>query len=253
MKFLLIFLCFFLFLNKTAAKSFNYEFVLSDNLIDLNFFKVLDLPIEDLQLEHGNIISFEYILNKTANLPQEIPLFILALGKQVLFSVDAKMADGIVHQVSLDLSQFGSLSTAEMPIFYKNNYLDNFELEIKNLLFTKDSSEKLSEDSQIKNLSAIREADQSLTIIFSLEGENLRDHRYEIFCLGDGGKIANSSKLTRTDDFLWPNFSFLRFFANYKNELIFNLNEFACDGLVYLQNDVGLRSDQTSIVEVTDL
>ena len=266
---LVLTILFFLFsTKKLEAKSFSYQFVLSDNVIDLSFFKALELPAtispsavvsavpssEPSQAPAQlNILAFDYRLKKIEPLPLDLPLFLVAYGDEVIFTADASLADDLVHHQELDLQLLAPDHLGELPVIYQNNYLTDFELELTNLSFISEPTAQVQTSSQIVEPSVIREWDQAVTVIFSLVQETKSQAIYELVCLDQQQKVATTTKLTRQDDFLWRAFSFLGFFANHHQELIFHLPEFSCDGLVYVQDHLGNKSTPVSIIEVKDL
>lgn len=261
-----ILLSFIFFTEKIEAKSFSYQFFLANNLIDLDFFKPIDLiptsiatlspaisPTPEASKAPGKILSFDYKLQENQDLPADLPLFIVTFGQEVIFSADASLADGISHHVELDLESFEQNYSDQMPVFYQNNYLSDFTFEVKNLSLIDTFSVAAVSMSEIQNLSVIREKDQSLTIVFALQEEIRRQHFYQLFCLNEQEEIVGSTKLTKKDDFLWSSFSFLGLFTNQKNESIFNLEEFNCDSSVYVTDNFSAKSDLVSIIEVENL
>lgn len=266
MVFILILLSFVIFSKKVEAKSFDYQFVFENNSINLDFFKVVNVAptnqpvvevispsIEPVQASSVKILSFEYKLKKNNDLPLDLPLFLVTFGQEVIFYADAGLADDQIHKVEIDLSLFDQGTINKTPVFYQNNYLSGFELEVSNVVFISEFSSDAAVDPQVIDLSVIREKDQSLTIIFTFQEESKEPHEYNLSCLNEKEKIVHSIKLNKNDDFLWSNFSFIRFFANQKNELIFHLNEFDCDGLVSINTDQKFRSTAVSIINVEDL
>jgi hypothetical protein len=286
-----------IFVEKVAAQNFTYQFVLTDNTINLDFFKIIDFPTANPTLGVANsidlsnsttltstvtptepptptgfaptdsqfpaptlgpaasaqILSFDYKMTNNQDLPADLPLFIVTFGQEVIFAATTDSADGLFHQVQLDLKLFDTDYLGKVPIFYQNNYISDLTLSLNNLTFSDQSLERTEELAQIQNLSAIREIDQSLTIVFSLQ-EATKNHRlYQLFCLDEEQEITHFAKLVQTDNFLWPNFTFLSFLSNQKNELIFHLDEFACEGLVYVADSFGTKSEKVSIVNVKDL
>lgn len=262
-----IFLNLLFFTKKIEAKSFSYQFVLANNLIDLDFFEPIDLSIQtsiatlspaisttpETSKVPNKILSFDYKLQKNQDLPVDLPLFVATFGQEVIFSADASLADGIFHHVELDLESFEQNYFNQTPVFYQNNYLSDFSFEVKNLFLIEALSVATVSMSEIQNFSAIREKDQSLTIIFALQEEIKTQHLYQLFCLNEQEEIIASTNLTKKDNFLWSSFSFLGFFANQKNELIFNIKEFNCDGSVYVTDNLGAKSDLVSIIKVENL
>lgn len=229
------------------AQGFSYQFVLTNNSINLDFLEELELDLDERELK--NFLFFEYKLEKQGELPLDLPLFLVAIDKEVLFSADASLADGLFHKVELDLSN----RIGQMPVFYQSSYLDGFELSLKNLIFTEQSSLSKNSALRLKDLSVIRELNQSLSVIFSLEEVEKTQHSFQLVCLDEQNKSINSVGLVRNDDFLWSNFSFINLFANQKNELIFHLDQFECGGFVRVVADFAIQSDKTSIIRVEDL
>ena len=256
---ILILLNFIFFSKNIEAKSFSHQFVLTNNLIDLNFFKIVDLPVPtptpttEIKQNSQKILSFDYKLSKTKDLPPDLPLFIVVFDQKVIFSADASLADGLTHHVQLNLETIDPNYLGKFPVFYQNNYLNDFEFILENLSFINEIESIRENILQIKNLNVIRELDQSLTIVFSLEEQFKNHYSYQMFCLNEKKEVTNSAKLIKNDDFLWSKFSFLNFFSNQKNELIFHLEDFKCDGLVYLSNEFDVRSEEVSIINVKDL
>lgn len=236
-----------LFSQQVDAKGFSYQFILADNSIDFNYLEKVELNLSDQ--ESQNFLSFEYKLEKYKELPVDLPLFLITFDGKVVFSADASMADGLFHQVELDLSE----SKDHLPIFYQSSYLNDFKLSLENLSFTDQPSLADENTLQIKDLNVIRERDQSLSVIFSLEETVKNQHYFQLFCIDEQGETYNSTELSSSDNFLWSNFLFTKFFTNQKNELIFHLAKFDCSGVIYVLVDSAFKSDQTSIIEVGDL
>lgn len=269
---LLIFILFSLiFLPKRVeAKSFSYQFIFTENAIDLDFFKAINLdptvklisdpvlnpsvsPLPSPSVPLVRILSFEYKIKQNIALPLDIPLFLITFDREVIFYADASWADDQFHRVEIDLSLFDLDIFNKTPIIYQNNYLSNFELEVRNLAFIESSFSNTVVDFQINDLSAIRELDKSLTIVFSLHDDSKRNHEYKLLCLSEKEEVLSSIKLNKNDDFLWTTFSFVSFFTNQKNELVFHLKEFNCDDLVRVIADQKISSASVFIVNVGDL
>ncbi|AKM81388.1 MAG: hypothetical protein US01_C0001G0438 [candidate division TM6 bacterium GW2011_GWF2_28_16] len=244
---ILFFLTLFFSVRQIEAQSFSYQFILANNSIDLDFLKKLELNLEEQKPK--NFLSFEYKLEKQNDLPSDLPLFIVAFDKEVLFSVDSSLADSLFHQVEINLTNRND----RIPVFYQSNYLDGFKLTLENLIFIEEPILNKDKTSIIKDLSVIRELDQSLSIIFSLEETEKRQHSFQLICLDEGGEVTNSNKLFKNDDFLWSDFFFTNSFSNKKNEFIFHLDKLECSGLVYVLTDFSIQSDKTSIIRVEDL
>ncbi len=259
-------LSFILFSRQIQAKSFDYQFIFEGNSINLDFFKAINISpatqpiievippsIEPTQPQLAKFLSFEYKLKKNNDLPLDLPLFLVAFGQEVIFYADTSLADDQFHKVEIDLSSFDQDILKKSPVFYQNNYLSGFELEVSNVVFISELSSNAIADPQVIDLSAIREKDQSLTVVFALQEELKAPHEYELACLNEKEEVIHSVELSKNDDFLWSNFSFIRFFANQKNELIFHLNEFNCDGLINLTMDQKIKSTSVSIINVENL
>ncbi|KKQ08515.1 MAG: hypothetical protein US20_C0015G0003 [Candidatus Pacebacteria bacterium GW2011_GWF1_36_5] len=215
---ILFFLTLFFSVRQIEAQSFSYQFILANNSIDLDFLKKLELNLEEQKPK--NFLSFEYKLEKQNDLPSDLPLF---------------------------------NRNDRIPVFYQSNYLDGFKLTLENLIFIEEPILNKDKTSIIKDLSVIRELDQSLSIIFSLEETEKRQHSFQLICLDEGGEVTNSNKLFKNDDFLWSDFFFTNSFSNKKNEFIFHLDKLECSGLVYVLTDFSIQSDKTSIIRVEDL
>lgn len=244
---ILFFLILLFSVRQVEAQSFSYQFILANNSINLDFLEKLELNLEEQ--EPKNFLSFEYKLEKQKDLPLDLPLFLVVFGEEAIFSADASLADGLFHQVEINLSNRND----RMPVFYQSSYLDGFELSFMNLIFIEESSLNKDGIFQIKDLSAIRELDESLSIVFSLEEAEKIPHSFRLICLDEQDKFMSSTELIRNDDFLWSNFSFINLFSNQKNELTFHLDQFECLGLVYLLADSTVQSNKTSIIRVEDL
>lgn len=269
MVLILILFSFVFFSSPIQAKSFSYQFNLANNVINLDFYRALDLPLPTLTLipsltpiysptptSPKKILVFDYQIKTSKELPINLPLFIVVFGQEVVFSADAFLADGVVHHVELDLELFNSNYIDQSPIFSQNNYLNDYELTITNLSFLEKFSAVNNEtlnQAKIENLSVIREADQSLTIIFSLSDKNKIVDSYTLLCKDESKQLLGSARLVKTDDFLWPNFIFSNFSTNHKNDLIFHLKEFTCVGLMSVLSGSGDEFIVNSIIEVKDL
>lgn len=249
----LLFLGIFSLLKPTTVQGFTHQFVLEDNVINLDFIKVkptADNP-EITPSSLDSTLFFTYQIEAKSGLPPDIPLFIATYDKEVIFFADASLADGISHDVEIDLKNFGLGDHSQMPIFYQNNFLEEYHLSLFNLNFINQTTVKSS--AKIEDLSAIREKDNSLTIVFGLREDIKNTHVYQLFCLDKEHKIMSSTKLTQEDSFLWSRFSFSSFYTNQKNELIFHLKEFDCEGEIYILGDGLFKSNQTAIIGVENL
>lgn len=253
------------------AKNFASQFVLSDNSINVDFFQIVNLPeIEPSSpssspspnqtpaptLPPANLLSFTYQLSKFKELPADLPLFIVTLGQKVIFTADANLADGLEHQVLLDISVLAPDQLGQTPVFYQNSYLDDFELILGGLAFVSQPAPIPSvsiSPTKIINPSAIRERDQSLTVIFTLQETVREQHFYKLSCLDAQGAKPDSVWLIKNDNFLWSTLSFLGAWSNQKNELIFHLAQFDCAGQVQFINERGDISEPVSIIAVENL
>lgn len=247
----------FIFKSEILAQSQNYQFLLYDNSISLDLFQPITLTdqlssSEDYQ---KSILYFKYKLKADENLPTDIPLFLLAFDKEVIFYADANLADGFFHEVNLDLNSYFQAEGAwNLPVFYKNQYFSNLDLELIDFNFLDNFSSNSSSLIAIKDLSVIAELDQSLTVIFSLEEGDRKMHFYELLCLDEANQqIIDSIELIVTDNFLWKDFGFASLFGNAKNELIFRLENFNCDGFFQVVADGQNKSEIVELVEVGDL
>lgn len=233
--FILIF--FVLFCSPIVAQSFNYQFKISYNSINLNLFETIEeAPTPD---NDGQFLSFDYQLSSESDLPPDWPLFLATLDNKVLFYADQNLADGQTHQVAID-------TNGELPIFYKNTFIKGLELDLNNFHFVDDKADK--KPLEVEGLLAIREKDQSLTILISINSSDKNNHSFELFCADNN----QSAKLNKVDDFLWTDFNFLNFLSNHQDEFIFHLNSFDCFSNVYLLAD-GRNKTSTSIINIEDL
>ena len=232
--------------------AFTYQFVLENNIISFDFSQI-NIP-SNFQIEltkPKEILSFDYRLTTEQSLPKDIPLFLVVFGQEVIFSADVNLADADFHTTQVNIKNFADYFD-QLPVFYKNNVIENFKLEIANVTFVDQLYENKSLIS-ITDLNVIREADNSLTVIFSVQEEIKNSHSYQLFCLNEKQEIIDSTKLNQKDNFLWPNFSFLSFYTNHKNELIFHLKEFSCNGSFYVTADDVFTSDRVSVIAAEDL
>ena len=268
---LMLFLSCLLGSSPVMAKSFSTQYILTSNSINIDFYRVLNPPISQLSTTtpspvvalsptilpptgtRNNWLVFTYKLSKNQPLPNDLPLFLVVFEEQVLFAADASLADGQEHQMSINLQELALSDKTFTPIFYQNNYLQDFELEISGLAFSDQPAKQSVEVSQLDDLTVVREADQSLTVIFKLDPKPNQQHFYQLVCLNDASQVTASKSLLKTDDFLWPKLIFGSFAANQKNELIFSVSDFICDGQVYVKNELGVRSIPVSIIKVSDL
>lgn len=250
----LFFLSIFFLLKSDSVKAFTHQFALKNNAINLDFVKlepITDEPIltpSDLK----RVLSFTYRIETQENLPVDIPIFIAAYDKKVIFSADASLADSVFHDVEIDLNNFAVNDYKQMPIFYQNHSLVGYDLNLINVNLINQST-GVKSLAKISDLNAIREKDDSLTIIFTLEEEIKNNHSYQLFCLDENLQIKHSLVLSQNDNFLWPMFSFFNLHANQKSELIFHLEKFSCEGKVYIIGDGVFESDKSTIIEVEDL
>lgn len=251
----LFFLSLFFLTKPTLAQGFTYQFKLENNFINLDFNKIEPVigssTIEEPS-EKNNILSFTYKIKNKQNLPTGIPIFIVVFDKKVIFTVDATLVDDFFHTVEIDLKNHGLTESKQLPIFYKNNFFDKCEIDLLNLSFIKALTTKTSL-AKINDLNVIREKDNSVTVIFSVQEDVKSLHSYQLFCLDKRQQILNSIQLTQDDNFLWSEFSFLNFYANQKNEIIFHLTEFSCDSEVYVVGDGLFESNRTSIIGLENL
>lgn len=248
MFFVLVLLFLVLCSGQVKAQSFNYQFALLDNTFNFELFRSLDLsiPAQVSPIPAAkNYFTFEYKLKPLLDLPLDLPLFLVTSDKKVLFTADAAWADDQFHQVQVKLSTPG-----ELPIFYQNNYLTGFELNFRNLSFTAEQVKNDIEPIKFSDLNVIREADQSLTILFSVQDEGEMARVYRLIC---ADKPQIFSDLSKNDDFLWPNFLFTALHSNQQRELIFHLSEFSCRGNVYVADAFGNQSAKSSIVGINEL
>ena len=177
-----VFLFFFFSLSPIVAQSFDYQLRITDNFIDLNFFEtVKEIEVMD---EGGEFLSFNYQLSSDEDLPPDLPLFLVTLNDEVLFYANQSLVDEQVQQVFLD-------TDGELPIFYKNTFIKDFELELGNLHFVEEMPGK--DSLEIKDPLVIREQDQSLTILFSMEPASKNNRSIELFCVANN----QSAKLSK--------------------------------------------------------
>lgn len=253
---LILFLVLFnlVFLQKVlAVESFSSQFVFTNNQINFDSSFLIKVESASTTLEPLNILSFNYQLTKNVDLPTDIPLFIVSIGEKVIFYADASLADGLLHKIQIPLLEFVQNDSNNWPVFYRNNVLDGFELKISEVNFVKDLTKQIHDDLKIREFSAVKELDQSLTVVFKIEESVKNSNRYDIFCLDEKQKVVNSATLSKKDDFMWSNFYFTNFFSNQNQELIFNLNNFLCDGLVYVVANNKFASEKISIIDVRNL
>lgn len=251
---ILLFLSLFFLINPKLIWGFTYQFKLENNSVDLNFSKVekinSNLPIKSSEL--NSIFSFTYKITTTQNLPIDVPVLIAVFDKKVIFSADASLADNSFHTVEIDLKNYSLDDHDQLPVFYQNNFFKGYTIDLFDSSFIKESLFN-KPSIKIDDLNVIREKDNSLTIIFSVQEEIRSLHSYQLFCLDEQQKILNSVKLTQNDNFLWPDFFFLSFYANQKNELIFHLTEFDCKNQLYIIGDELFESNRTSVINLEDL
>lgn len=256
----LFLLQFIAFNSEVEAQVQNYQFLLIDNFIDLELFKPIvlteKLPDSNSQnIQEKNILSFKYQLSENKNLPLDLPLFLVAFNKDVVFYTDASVADGFQHEIQLDLKKyFQDEDDWHLPVFYQNQYLKDLDLKLSDFNFVENLSLSPVLSATIEDLDVIEEIDKSLTVIFSLIEENRRPHSYELFCLDETSqRDIGSKKLIVSDGFLWGGFNFANLFSNIKKELIFHLSDFACDGLFYVLLDGQIKSEAVGVTELKDL
>lgn len=248
-----LFLTLFFLLRPAAADAFTYQFKLENNFIDLDFIRmeevVSDLPIESS--ESNSIFSFTYKIKTTRVLPKDIPILIAVFDKKVIFSADVSLADNSFHTVEIDLKNLALNNYNQLPVFYQNKFLEGYEIDLFDLSFIESSPDKPS--IKINDLNIVREKDNSVTVIFSIQEDDKSPRSYQIICLDEQQEILNSLKLIQKDNFMWPEFSFFNFYSNQKNELIFRLTEFNCDGEAYVVGDEFFKSNKTKIINLEDL
>jgi|GEM_PF-5894852 len=253
---LVLFLSSFIVLNQEVhAQSQNFQFLLKDNSINLELFQSVDLPNQELNAKpHGDILSFKYKIQTEENLPSDIPLFLVAFGDEVIFYADASKADGFFHEVSLNLKPYFLTNDWSLPVFYKNQYFTNLNLELTAFNFLDDLNFQSNDSYAINDLNVIRELDQSLTVIFSLAENERQAHFYELVCLDNTSQeMIHSRKLIVSDSFLWGGFEFVNLLSNAKKELIFHLSSFNCEGSFYVLVDGEIKSTTTEAIGIKDL
>lgn len=251
----LFFLSLFFLAKPALVQGFTYQFKLENNFINLDFSKiepVIGSSTINEPSEKNNILSFVYKIETKQNLPADIPVFIVVFDKKVIFTADATLADDFFHTVEIDLKNHSLTESKQLPIFYKNNFFNKCEIDLLNIKFIKELTAERSLI-EINDLNVIREKDSSVTVIFSVQEDVKSLHSYQLFCLNEQQQILNSIQLTQDDNFLWSEFSFLNFYANQKNEIIFHLTEFSCDGEVYVVGDGLFESNRTSIIGLENL
>lgn len=116
------------------AQSFTYQFELENNSIDFDFTKIepsTDLPINISAT--NNILAFAYKIKLQDSLPADIPLFIVVFNKQIIFSVNTQMLNENINEVEIDIAQFLTKDFTQWPVFYKNNVVRDFDLEVLNI------------------------------------------------------------------------------------------------------------------------
>ena len=249
---ILLFLSIFFLFKPALVNGFTYQFVLENNIVDLDFVKVKTLENPQAEIpESNNILSFDYRLETKESYPANIPLFIVAFDKEVVFYADSSFIEAEPHTVKINMQNFSTYSD-QMPVFYKNNFIDGFNLDISNVNFINQSADNES-SIKINDLNVIREKDGSLTVVFFVQEEFKSQHSYQLFCLNEKQEIINSIKLSKKDNFLWPEHYFINLFANQNSELIFNLEEFTCIGELYVATENGSKSNKTSIIGIENL
>lgn len=251
---LILFLLSIFFLFKPASvEGFTHQFILKDNIINFDFSKIETIATSSSKSSATrNVLSFEFRIQAQEDLPTDIPLFIVAFNQEAVFYVDASAIDANFHKVEIDLKDFTSTYANQWPIFYKNNAIEDLNLEVINVSFI-DSLTQNKSSGKIDDLNVIKEHDGSLTVIFSVQETSKNLHSYELFCLNQKQEIINSVKLNQKDNFLWPGYSFIKLTANQKNELIFHLTEFNCESDLYVIGDDDFVSNKTSMIEVENL
>lgn len=251
---LILFLLSIFFLFKPASvEGFTHQFILKDNTINFDFAKIETIAVPSIESSKTHdVLSFDFRVRTQEDLPTDIPLFIVAFNQEIIFYVDASAIDENFHKVEIDLKDFVSTHANQLPIFYQNNVIKNLNLEIINVNLI-DSLTQNKSSVKIDDLNIIKERDDSLTVIFSVQEASKNLHSYELFCLNQKQEIINSIELNQKDNFLWPEYSFIKFITNQKNELIFHLAEFYCDGDLYVIGDGDFMSNKISIIEVEDL
>jgi len=235
------------------VQSFTYQFALENNSINFDFTKIetnTDSSINASQA--NNVLAFTYKIKLRDSLPADIPIFIVVFDKQVIFSVNTQEAIENSNEVEINIADFLNKNSASWPIFYKNNLIKDFDLEITNVVL-KDAFTRNKIPIQIYDLNAIKEKNGSLTIIFTIQEAIKAVHSYQLFCLNEKQEILSSVSLCQNNNFFWPGYSFQNLLTNQKNELIFNLLDFDCMGNLYVLGDKQFASNQTSIVEVENL
>jgi hypothetical protein len=270
MLFLLTATIFFLslVLAPLQAQSFNYQFVLKDNSIDLNFSK-LEVALPSLSSsptpplaptigdhaidQQARALSFVYSLEAANTLIPDLPLVLLVGGEEVLFYATSAEAGLASHQVWLDLSEITAFNQQKPPVFYKNHSLGDFTFQVSEFQWLANLPSTLQPALELHNLTAVREQDQSLTILFAVNSQEFWPNTYYLVCQSERSEQINRSKLIKTDDFLWPNLVFLNFTPNHKQELIFQLPSFACGGLVFVVDQFNHRSEAVSIIGIEKL
>lgn len=250
---ILFLLSIFFIFSPYPIKGFTHQFVLKNNTINFDFTKIEAIATPSSKSSTtNNVLSFDFKVQTQEDLPADIPLFIVAFNQEIIFYADASAIDKNFHKVEINLEDFISTYTNQLPIFYKNNAISDLSLEVSNVGFinTLIKSKSLI---KIDDLNIIKEQDGSLTIIFSVQEENKNLHSYQLFCFNQKQEIINSTKLNQKDNFLWPEYSFVKLATNQRSELIFHLTEFNCEGDLYVIGDEDFTSNKTSIIKVENL
>ncbi len=250
---ILFLLSVFFFFKPAPIEGFTHQFVLEDNTINFDFTKLEIIATSSSKSSPiHSVLSFDFRVQAQEGLPANIPLFIVAFNRKIIFYVDADAIDKNFRKVEIDLKDFVSTYANQLPIFYQNNAIKNLNLEIINVNLI-DSLTQNKSLAKIDDLNIIKEHDNYLTVIFSVQEETKNLHSYQLFCLNQNQEIVNSIELNQKDNFLWPEYSFIKFITNQKKELIFHLAEFNCEGDLYVVGDDDFMSNKTSIIEIENL
>lgn len=183
-----------------------------------------------------------YHFSHTQLLPATIPLLVVSDDQNSgLFVFTAAEADGVKRQLCGPVVAGQSLPQLQVqPLFAY--------LSVEwTLAVNEQACPAITATPGLSELLAVREADNSLTVLFRQHDESVAPHRYLLTCAATQEQRALWHR-----HFLWAGLSI---FANRHSfgELIFQVADFSCQGQVHLLDLLTKQQLTTTIVNVEEL
>ena len=251
-SFLLVLILNILFSSKTQA--FSYQFVLADNQIQFEYERLTSI-FEQIHFSPQvyKALVFDYQLSSQETVPTDLPLFIVAFDREIIFYANSEALNRGFLQAEIDLQSLSATYPEQWPVFYQNKHLKTLDLEIKNLHFAKQLKTVDKSSARLDDLSIFKEGDHSVTIIFTVHETQRNLHQYKLVCLDQKEQVLAQIPLQQADHYLWAPYSFVKLLPNHQQELIFHVEDLPCAGQLYVLRDDGLQSAPTAIVPVQNL